>query len=443
MDKSLPMNFRPLPEKPDLWNTAGMLRLKYLLTASLLCSCALQADSDLNWTFAGHAKYQFTGVLYPENSVFRDLFGGSNVAHALDTRLKVTARGKSWDFSADYQLISIHSDALKIAESLPGLALPINSVITDDRRWWNLTHSESWGDKTVITNRLDRLYVGYTTEKSVWRFGRQAISWGNGLMFTPMDVFNPFDPATVDKEYKTGDDMLYGQWLFDSGNDLQGVAIVRRNPLSGQIESDQSSVAVKYHGFRSGNEFDLLAAEHYGDQLLGVGGIISLGGALLRGDVTWTRTQRESVFSAVSNLSYSWIWGNKNVSGILEYYYNGFGQSSGDYSFAKLAENPDLLKRLERGELFTLGRHYLAASLMVELSPLLILTPNVFLNLQDPSALAQIVVQYDWKQNLLLLAAFNLPVGSDGSEYGGPESAEPGRYFSTGPGVFFQLAFYF
>jgi len=37
------------------------------------------------------------------------------------------------------------------------------------------------------------------------------LSWGNGLVFSPMDIVNPFDPTAVDTEYKAGDDMLYGQ----------------------------------------------------------------------------------------------------------------------------------------------------------------------------------------------------------------------------------------
>jgi len=285
--------------------------------------------------------------------------------------------------------------------------------------------------------------VGYTTEHTAWRFGRQAISWGNGLVFTPMDVFNPFDPATVDKEYKSGDDMLYGQYLFNNGNDLQGVAIVRRNPLTGEVEQDQSSLAFKYHGFLGMNEYDLLAAEHYGDQILGLGGIVGIGGAVLRGDLTWTRTELDDIFSAVASLSYSWTWGGKNISGIFEYYYSGFGQKNGAYSGADILHNPDLLRRLERGELFTLARHYVAASATVEMTPLFMLIPNFFINLEDPSMLAQLVAQYDWKQNLQVLVALNFPIGPDGSEYGGIEAPVEGLYFSTGPSLFAQLAWYF
>jgi hypothetical protein len=414
-----------------------------LMLPGLLWLKPASADEGSELTFNGHGKFQFISLSYPDESLFRDLLGATASNQNLETRLKFSAREDRWDFKLDYQFIAIHGDSLALGSQLPGNPLPTGRVISDNRRWWNLTYSFGNDDNTAIVHRLDRLSVGFTTERTAWRFGRQAISWGNGLIFNPVDVFNPFDPAAVDKEYKTGDDMLYGQILFDSGNDLQGVAIVRRDPRTGEVERDHSSAAVKYHGFIDMNEFDLLAAEHFGDDLLGFGGNISVGGAVLRGDITLTRTKRDSIWSAVSSLSYSWAWGGRNVSGVLEYYYNGFGQAGGSYSGVELANNPDLLKRLERGELFTLGRHYLGASATVEMTPLFLLSPNLFINLEDPSMLAQLVAQYDWKQNLVVLAALNLPVGGTGTEYGGIESPVEGRYFSTGPSLFAQLAWYF
>jgi hypothetical protein len=415
----------------------------FLIASTLLRASVSPANEAPERSFNGHSKFQFIYLSYPDESLFRDLLGTNASDQNLETRLKFSTRKNRWDFKVDYQFIAIHGDSLTLGRLLPGSPLPLERVISDDRRWWNLTYSFGDDDKTAMVHRLDRLSVGFTTDRTAWRFGRQAISWGNGLIFNPVDVFNPFDPAAVDKEYKSGDDMLYGQFLFNDGNDLQGVAIVRRDPLTGKVERGQSSAAVKYHGFVGMNEFDLLAAEHFGDDLLGIGGNISLGGAVLRGDISWTRTDLDSVWSAVSSLSYSWTWGGRNVSGVLEYYYNGFGQANGHYSGDSLARNPDLLRRLERGELFTLGRHYLGASASVEMTPLFLLSPNLFINLDDPSMLAQLVAQYDWKQNLLLLAALNLPVGGTGTEYGGIESPVEGRYFSTGPSFFAQLAWYF
>jgi hypothetical protein len=416
--------------------------LTYLLAGAFLL-VPHWASAQTEWTFGGHVKAQSVYATYPDNSVFNDILGSGSLDNALETRIKIHAKRDQWDFKVHYQFIAIYADTLQLAERFPDSALPVDKVISDDRRWWNLTHSTDYGQKTAIINRLDRLSIGYSTEHTAWRFGRQAISWGNGMIFSPMDIFNPFDPAAVDKEYKTGDDMLYGQYLFDNGNDIQGVAVVRRNPRNGQVEADQSSLAFKYHGFLGSNEFDILAAQHYGDQVLGVGGIRNIGGAVWRGDLTWTDTPLENVFSAATSLSYSWTWGGRNVSGLIEYYYNGFGQKDGEYTVADLLRNPELLARLDRGELYTIARQYLAASAMIEMSPLLMITPNVFVNLQDPSALAQLVVQYSWKQNLVVLGSLNIPIGPDGSEYGGIPAPVNGRYFSTGPGFFAQLAWYF
>jgi hypothetical protein len=237
--------------------------------------------------------------------------------------------------------------------------------------------------------------------------------------------------------------MLYGQYLRDNGDDLQGVAVFRRNLETDQVDGDWGSFALKYHGLAGGAEFDLLAARHFADPLLAGGGSLSLGGAVWRGDAVVTFTDDETVLTAVTSLSYSWVWGGKNLSGVLEYFFNGFGQPDGQYDPDRLAQNPELLQRLARGELFTLGRHYVVGSALVELHPLFHLTPNAFVNLSDGSALIQVATKNDLKQDLVLLGALNLPVGRSGSEFGGIETDVPGRYLSQGPGVFLQLNWYF
>jgi hypothetical protein len=104
-----------------------------------------------------------------------------------------------------------------------------------------------------------------------------------------------------------------------------------------------------------------------------------------------------------------------------------------------LADNPELYKRIARGELYNLGRHYLALSAMIEISPLFLLTPNIFVNITDPSAFVQLVFQNDLRENLLLWSAVNFPVGADGTEFGGAASAIPGLYLSAGPSASVQL----
>ena len=68
--------------------------------------------------------------------------------------------------------------------------------------------------------------------------------------------------------------------MRDNGDDLQGVAVFRRDLETGDVDAEWSSFALKYHGFAGPGEFDLLAARHFDDPLLGGGGNVPLGGAV-------------------------------------------------------------------------------------------------------------------------------------------------------------------
>jgi hypothetical protein len=408
-----------------------------------LTSAGVAGAGDTTFDLGGRVSPQIAVATYPDNSAFRDIFGSSSVDSAVDARVIFDVRHDRWSFDVDYQLVGLYADRLEFSRELPPDLRILFPHLPDDRtRLFDLTHVFTDSGKTAVYQRLDRLAVRYSADQFVMKFGRQAITWGNGLIYNVMDIFNPFDPAAVDKEFKTGDDMLYGQYLQSNGNDLQGVMVFRRDPFTGDVEADQGSLALKYHHMASISEYDALVAQHYGDTLVGAGANYSLGGAVLRGDLMVTFTDNDTVPSLVTSLSQSWIWGGKNVSGVAEYFFNGFGQSDGCYSFDCLAENTDLLERLARGELFTLGRHYMALSAMIEVTPLFLLTPNVFFNVADPSALVQVVFQNDLRENLLLWSAINVPIGADGTEFGGAASGIPGTYLSSGPSASVQLVWY-
>ncbi len=420
-----------------------------LLTCALLAAVAEASNTDFNLPQfrGGHAKYQFLLNTFPDDSLFRDFVSSPSTDHNGDLRLKLDWQTKKVSLVSDYQLIAQHGDSISLANSLPGSVITTRPVPDDSTRLFNLSHIISQDNNRILAHRLDRLYIDISGEYAVARIGRQAVSWGNGLIYTPMDFFNPFDPSAIDKEYKTGDDMLYTQYLKQNGDDLQAIWVIRRNN-NGDISNDVASIATKYHGFIGDNEFDLLLAEHYQDTIFAAGSVINIGGAVWRGDITLThtnntQTQTKNIASLVTSLSYSWTGWGHNISGVAEYFYNGFGQNNGNYSPAALTSNPDLVERFIRGELFTLGRHYLALSAVIELTPLWLMTPNIFINASDHSFLTQLVTTYDIKQNWQLLAALSIPVGTAGTEYGGIDSAVAGKQLSTDLNLFAQLSWYF
>ena len=390
------------------------------------------ACADLTTEFGGHTKFRAVGQSYPDNSLFRDVVGSETLDLAALLRLNLKLKSGNWTFDSAYQLLGLQGEGLKLSR-------PLN----DDRRLFNLTDVISESSDSVFLHRLDRLWVGYTSEKAVVRVGRQALSWGNGLAYAPMDLVNPFDPASIDTEYKAGDDMAYVQYLQDNGNDVQLAYVARRNLQTGDVDADEATAAVKYHGFAGESEYDLLVASSYGDPVVGLGTSRGMGGAVWSADLVGTDTDRDTYVQFVTNLMYSWTWAGKNMSGAIEYYFNGFGQKDGQYDPLSLAENPDLLVRLSRGELFALGRHYISGNVMIEMMPLWTVTPTVFINAADPSALFQVVTSYSLSDNMTFLGSINVPIGPDGSEFGGIESGLPDRYLSRGAGLFAQLAWYF
>ncbi len=409
------------------------------VVAVALPGAALPQETE--YDFGGHIKGRLLGQSFPENSAFNQLLGSSALNVESDLRLNFEASKGRWSFDAAYQLFAGYGDRINPAGLLPG-GLG-NRLPNDDHRFFDLTHVIDDDGKFVALHRLDRLSIGYANDKAVVRLGRQALSWGNGLIFSPMDIVNPFDPTQVDTEYKAGDDMLYAQYLRDNGDDIQFSYVARRNIISGDLESDQSTAAVKYHGIVGDGEYDLLVARNYGETTLAVGGNRSIGGAIWRGDIVVTDAASGSKVQLVTNLSYSWVWGGKNVSGVVEYYFDEYGQKDDQYDSRSLAQNPELLRRLARGQSFTIGRHYVAGGLMIEMTPLWILTSNLFANAEDGSALLQIVTRNNLSEEMEFIGALNIPIGPDGSEYGGIALDTPGVFLSTDASLFAQLAWYF
>ena len=348
----------------------------------------------------------------------------------------------SWDASADLRLmgeiragrhhrLDLHYEVAGIRnERLLGeeafIAEITGNVLPDDsRRVLDLTKGFHRGRHSAARHRLDRLAYQYEDGWGSLTVGRAAITWGNGLVFNPMDLFNPFAPTDVERDYKIGDDLalltLYpAQW---NGNaEWQLLLVPRRSTPGGSLRKEAASLALKGNFLAGSAEWDVVAALHYNEPLIGIGHTGYLGGAVWRWDAILTFPENgDEFFSTVLNLDYSWVWAGLNCYGSIELHYNGLGLSQyGDL----LTETP-LLQRLQRGEVFTLGRFYVAPSLQVELHPLLNLHLTGILNTADPSGAFLPRLVWSFRQDMELTLGASLYAGGQGTEFGG---------FPIGPG---------
>jgi len=315
-------------------------------------------------------------------------------------------------------------DLREIFPDFEGSPLFFGASLKDDRRFMDLTHTIKDEDRYILVQRLDRLNFTFNSNLGSVRIGRQAITWGNGLIFNPMDLFNPFPPADIQRDYKVGDDMVLAQIALPRSADLQLLYVVRRDPDTNNVEADRNSLAGLLHFAAGTTEFDIMATRHFDDYVVGLGSSGIWGGAAWRLDTTATflndgkGENTKNYLSGVANIDYSWIWWQKNFYGLLEYYYNGLGES--DYPGA--LSNPDITNRLTRGELFVLGKHYLSAEFQVELHPLFKIFFTGINNMQDPSGILQPRAVWNMTQNLEMKIGANIFYGDNGdpgSEFGG------------------------
>ena len=118
-----------------------------------------------------------------------------------------------------YELLWVGGDSVRkqhelqaVFPNLPDDIFYLGTPLNDDRRLMDLTDTIKDEDSWFLIQRLDRLYLALLGEKGSLRIGRQAITWGNGFVFNPMDLFNPFPPTAIDRDYKVGDDMINAQY---------------------------------------------------------------------------------------------------------------------------------------------------------------------------------------------------------------------------------------
>lgn len=302
---------------------------------------------------------------------------------------------------------------------------------SDDRRLMDLSRVITGDKDTRIYHRLDRLVISARQDWGTLRVGRQALTWGNGFLFQPMDLFNPFSPMDVERDYKTGDDMIAFQTWSETAGEIQMLYVPRRDPATGDLSWNQSSVAAKLHRYAGGLEMDLMAGVHYKDPVAGFGLVGYAGGAAWRLDAvyTWTNdsSQRNGYAGICANLDYSWTWWGKNMYAWIEYYYTGLGTD--DYQTAW--HDADLIARLSPGERFTLGRSYFDAQLRIELHPLLNGYTTLIVNTEDPSGAVQPRLVWDAGQNLRVTAGLDFYWGGPDTEFGGFEL--PGLPFEQAP----------
>jgi hypothetical protein len=357
-------------------------------------------------------------------------------------RLELNQGFGPWDFEAAWELEARHGSAVK-REAAVAAAFPSSNINVGENNYWDLEDELVDSNSTQSSHRLDRLSLAYTQPEYVVRVGRQALTWGTGLVFHPMDLVNPFEPVANDTAYKRGTDMAYGQWLLPDGSDIQLALVPHKQRDVTDPDADKGTYALYANLAGASLQWNLLLAQDRADTVLGVGASGPLGGAVWNLELIPTYLQNDSIkTSALVNISYSGTLLNRNITSFAEYYHNGFGEPDSGYSVTQLS--PDLLVRLQRGQLFVTARDYLTLGTTWEWTPLLQLIPTLIFNLRDQSALFDTQINWSLSDDTALKAGLRLPFGARGTEFGGLELVPDAQlYLARSTQAFVRLEAYF
>lgn len=417
---------------------------KLPLTLKLCTACALFMASPAfaeSLTDDIHGRLQLTGQMdATDNDSLSASLGEQYRKDAYaDLRLTWEPRWNNWDATFHYQATADggndvayrRKSGASFTSAPPSTLFDLSGTMLDE-------------NNALVTHKIDRMAIGYSTPGFVIRVGRQALTWGAGKMFQTMDLVGPFAPNTVDTEYKPGVDMAYTQWLFDDGSDLQFVAAPRARRHGDEMRWDASTVALHYRRAFGDIGTTWLLSHDYDNWVAGLGLSGPLYGASWNIEVTPTfDVAGNTKFSGLANIDYAMLlFGERNTTLFAEYYHNGFGVGGDTQVYDQLPAY--LTERLARGQVFNISRNYLSSGMTVEWTPLLKFSPSLIANLDDTSFYASTEANYSLGDNTTLLVGAQTPIGPAGTEYGGISlSGGTAPYVAPSSMIYVQLRQYF
>ena len=336
------------------------------------------------------------------------LFSGPTGSAVVDARLKLAIRPwKGLTFEYDPTLTASLGGAGGVNTGV-GLTAPELLSMTAQ-----IVSGPSFG----LRFRVDRALVRADLGPVRLTVGRQAITFGQGQLFTPMDLVAPFNPAVLDQSYKPGVDAFRGDvFLGMSGQISAVVAYLGEESLGetgvpdgGDPEPPElADVALALHGQGTAGTVDLggFVGAVYGDFVGGVSVYAPIGPVGLYGDVTLTVVTEEEPMVYPRAVVGVVLRPTTTTTLMVEVYGQRFGtDTKSEYLLTSMSE------RYQRGELWLAGHLYASVLLAQEITPLVSASALVVANLLDPSALLMGSVSWSVASNADLAAGVQMGVG--------------------------------
>jgi len=212
------------------------------------------------WSFENSARLSGYGGFYGADS--SELF--DNRQQQLSLRLMSTGS------SSDQQhTLSGHLKLRHQTFSSPAIALGASEPAIDYFRAAEISDNRLWNSCDEVSNgitcfqggyEVDRLFYRYQPDSGQYRvsLGRQAIDWGTGRFWQPLNLFGSFAPTDLDTDYKAGLDGLVAEYYPGFFSTLTLAYLPTSHAMSDN-RSAEDSLALHYRTLlESGDELTLL-----------------------------------------------------------------------------------------------------------------------------------------------------------------------------------------
>lgn len=371
------------------------------MTRGLLLAVLLAAPAAAGVTAGGQLKTLWSYSRSP----FTKAEHWSDLSRARLSLKAETPEGPAWRLraEADYDHELRLGTQLRSFESRRfGLAEP-DAFLTMDQTLSSGTDA-SW------RHRLYRGWVEAEAAGTALRFGRQRVAWGTGKIWNPVDVLNPYQPTSLEREERFGVDALSLRRGLGALGQAEAVWALGRSWAAADL-------LVRGRGNAGGADLALLGgkvAGSTGSWLAGGELAWDLGGGTVHGELSYTDLAfRTPFWRALAGYEYGFT--SEPPLGVLkdlwlnaEWYHNGRGHLDPRRYDTGL---------LRGGREVSLGRDYLGLAMKKELHPLLYVELSWLRNLRDASHFLSPSATWNAWGDLHLTAAWQRFGGAPLTEY--------------------------
>ena len=415
----------------------------WLVAACLLLAAQAQAlvgdsrgraglDGSLRLTGLGTANYAHPLA-----------FGGHDSDGLSESLLRLVAAGKPWGWlSIEGHAVESFSFSTFAPTGAGAGSLDLFGSPQADLRYRAFDAGWTWADANQTSARmwLDRLQMRFTLPYLDVTVGRQAISLGKAYFWNPLDVFLPFDPRQVDREYKPGVDAVRVDIPIGAVSGLNLIAgFGRERDTNGAYREDDFGRASWCESALLGRGYTNLG----GFDLSLQGGKVSGGamvGAALSGEIGPVATRAEASYTFGSDCPEELADSFVGVLGVGHRFDNTLDLEA-EYLFNGAADPGDRQEsflRVARGTSLQVSQHVLGLVATYELLPILHASLALLVSLADGSGQVQPGLTYSISDEADFLFGALIPWGAR------PDQLTLESEFGTYPTAFYlEMRFYF